>query len=90
MSIFAKSVNITGRLSNTIGPSESLHSPEFCRITGVLQTDQIVTRANARLRQLRRKLCKNLCKNEPISARALTNRKNSQTGAIYLGKLDEI
>ena len=32
----------------------------------------------------------NLCKNEPISARALTNRKNSQTGAIYLGKLDEI
>jgi hypothetical protein len=46
MSIFAKSVNIAGRLSNTIGPSESLHSPEFCRITGVLQTDQIVTRAN--------------------------------------------
>src|SRR5206468_12944262 len=86
MSIFAKSVNITGRLSNTIGPSESLHSPEFCRITGVLQTDQIVTPANARLPQLRRKLCKNLCKTEPISAPAPTNRKNSHTPATSLAR----
>jgi hypothetical protein len=35
-------------------------------------------------------VCKNLCNNEPISARALTNRKNSQIWAICLGKLGEI
>jgi len=35
-------------------------------------------------------VCKNLCKNEPISARALTNRRNSRIQAIYLGKLCEI
>ena len=35
-------------------------------------------------------VCKNLCKNEPISAPALINRRNLQIRAIYPAKLSRV